>query len=175
MGARARRWVGAMAIGMAAVAAWAADAGAQPDRYEFARDSAAPADTVRIEAEPVAGMERCWRGNAVIADSASLAALSQFPACRGVRSLDGRTLVGVSVMGDCHFSYRIDTFRSEAGRELRVRLLGRYGGCRAGRSRHHWLLVPALPPGWTVRFVERELPEDAEVPDGFTSILGDLP
>lgn len=175
MGARVRRWVGAMGIGTMAIAALVTDAGAQPAWYEFAPDSAAPADTVRIEAERVAGMERCWRGNVVIGDSAALAALNEFPACRGVRALDGRTLVGVSVMGDCHFSYRIDTFRSEADRELRVRVLGRYGGCRAGLSRHHWLLVPALPPGWTVRFVERDLPEDAEVPDDFTTLRGDLP
>jgi len=173
MGARARRWVGAMGIGMMAMAASAADAGAQPDRYEFAADSAAPADTVRIEAERVAGMERCWRGNVVIADSASLAALHAFPDCRGVRALNGRTLVGVSVMGDCFARYRGDTVRSETNRELRVRVLKQYGGCRAGRSRHEWLLLPALPPGWTVRFVERWLPDGAPVPEGFTSIRGD--
>jgi len=176
MGARARRWVGAMAIGMMAIGMMgmsAADAGAQPARYDFDADSAAPADTVRVEAERVAGMRECWRGNVVIGDSASLAALHERPRCRGVQSLDGRTLVGVSVMGDCFARYRIDAFRSETSRELRVRVLRRYGGCRAGRSRYEWLLLPALPPGWTVRFVERRLPDDAEVPDDFRSIRDD--
>lgn len=172
MGARARRWVGAMGIGMLGVAGLATDADAQPDRYEFSRDSAAPADTVRIEAERVRGMEECRVGNVVAADSASLAALRAYPRCRAVERLDGRTLVGVDLRGDCHAVHRVDTFRSEADRELRVRVLNRSGGCRAAGHRHVWLLLPPLPAGWTVRFVERRA-DDAELPGPWIPVSGD--
>ncbi|HEU4451771.1 MAG TPA: hypothetical protein VFR81_01890 [Longimicrobium sp.] len=171
MGARARRWAGAMGIGMM-MALGAADAGAQPDRYEFSRDSAAPADTARIEAERVSGMEECPVGNVVVADSASLAALRAYPRCRAVERLDGRTLVGVDVRGDCHAVYRIDAFRSEASRELRVRVLNRSGVCRAAGFAYEWLLLPPLPAGWTVRLVERRPIDDAELPGIWTPVRG---
>ncbi|HEX2204031.1 MAG TPA: hypothetical protein VHG91_12060, partial [Longimicrobium sp.] len=108
-------------------------------------------------------------GHAVVADSADLARLRVWPQCRDapIPPLAGRTLVGLSLMGDCHAMVRFDAFRSESRRELRVRVQERYGGCRAGGYADAWLLLPPLPEGWSVRFTETGVPDDTPLGTGW--------
>jgi hypothetical protein len=123
------------------------------------------------DAEPLAhrrlrGMGRCGAfSNAVVANAAQVERLRMLPQCATVPLPDpaGRTLVAVSVMGDCHTWYRLDAFRSESRREYRVRLQRRYGGCRAGGLADAWLELPPLPPGWTVAFTEERFERDVEI------------
>jgi hypothetical protein len=132
-----------------------------------------PFDTLGLpaDAEPLAhrrlrGMGRCGAfSNAVIANAAQVERLRMMPQCAAAPLPEpaGRTLVAVSVMGDCHTWYRLDAFRSESRREYRVRLQRRYGGCRAGGSADAWLELPTLPPGWTVAFTEERLERDVEI------------
>lgn len=152
-----------------ALLAFAPGAGAQPgDRFP-----AVDFDTLGMaaDAEPLAhrrlrGMGRCGTySNVVVADAAQMERLRTIPQCTDAPLPEpvGRTLVGVSVMGDCHTWYRLDAFRSESRREYRVRLQSRYGGCRAGGSADAWLELPPLPPGWTVAFTEDRLERDVEI------------
>lgn len=126
-----------------------------------------PFDTLGLsaDAEPLAhrrlrGMGRCGVfSNGVVATAAQVERLRMMPQCAAAPLPDpeGRTLVAVSVMGDCHTWYRLDAFRSESRREYRVRLQRRYGGCRAGGMADAWLELPPLPPGWTVALTDESL------------------
>lgn len=164
------RWVGRMvailggvflAIGSAAGAARA-----QPGRVEPLKgvetDSLGVAeDAVPVAFERVRGTGQCGIiGHAIVADSASLARLRVFPQCAETvfPPVGEKTLVGLSIFGDCHSSYRFEALRSESRRELRVRVWGRYGGCRAGYHADVWLALPALPPGWSVGITETDVP-----------------
>lgn len=114
-------------------------------------------------------------GNAVLTDSAGLRRLRRYPQCADVvfPEPEGRTLVGLSIMGDCNATYRVDVFRSESRREYRVRVRQRYGGCRAGNSAEVWIELPALPPGWTVTAQEERSDEEVDLSaPGWTSIRG---
>lgn len=121
-----------------------------------------PADTVRLAMGRVAGMDRCEiPGHAVVKDRADLRRLRRYPQCAKVApALQGRTLVGVDVNADCQATYRIDAFRSAARREFRVRLQVRGGTCRGMMRTYAWLSLPALPPGWAVRFTESDIHQD---------------
>lgn len=132
----------------------------------------APEDSLGLapDAEPLAhrrlaGMGRCGvTGHVVVADTGDLRRLRAYPPCAAapLPPLPGRTLVGVSVFGDCHSRYRLDAFRSESRREFRVRLQRVYGGCRAGTSADAWLELPSLPPGWTVAVSDESLDADVD-------------
>jgi hypothetical protein len=131
--------------------------GAEPDTLGLAPD------TVRLTVGRVEGMGRCEIiGHAVVKDRADLRRLRRYPQCAKVSPpLEGRTLVGLSVWGDCQAMYRVDAFRSAKRRELRVRLRIRYGGCRGMLPHYEWLSLPALPAGWAVRFTESRVDGDA--------------
>ena len=144
-------------LAAAPLAAQAALPRVEPDTLGLA------ADTVRLQVERIEGMDRCdIPGHAVVKDRADLRRLRRYPQCaKAAPPLDGRTGVGLSVWGDCQATYRVDAFRSAKRREFRVRLRIRSGGCR-GMLRHYaWLSLPALPPGWAVRFTESPVDEDA--------------
>jgi hypothetical protein len=102
-------------------------------------------------------------GHAVVRNADDLRRLRRFPQCKEAPfpSLAGKTLVGLSIWGDCNSSYRVDAFRSESRREFRVRLRIRYGGCRAMAPRDEWYALPALPPGWSVRITRVHVEDDA--------------
>lgn len=127
------------------------------------------------DAEPLAarrlrGMRNCGVHPAVVvADTADLRRLRALGRCAEAPfpELPGRTLVGVSVMGDCHTWYRLSAFRSEQRREYRVRLQRRYGGCRAGGVADAWLELPPLPAGWTVALTDEPVEREAA-----TDVLG---
>jgi hypothetical protein len=120
------------------------------------------ADTVRLAVGRVEGMGGCSiPGHAVVKHRADLRRLRRFPQCAKVAPpLGGRTVVGVDVDADCQAMFRIDAFRSAKRRELRVRLRIRPGNCRGMLSRYEWISLPALPPGWSVRFTESAARED---------------
>lgn len=123
-------------------------------------------DAEPLPSRRLRGMGRCGAiGNVVVRDSADLGRLRTLPQCAAapLPELPGRTLAGVSVIGDCHTWFRVDAFRSEARREYRVRLQRRYGGCRAGGFADAWLELPPLPAGWTVAFTEERVEGDVEI------------
>lgn len=123
-------------------------------------------DAEPLPARRLRGMGNCGAyPNVVVADTADLRRLRAYGPCAAAPfpELPGRTLVGVSVMGDCHTWYRLSAFRSEHRREYRVRLQRRYGGCRAGGSADAWLELPPLPPGWTVAFTDEPLERDVHI------------
>jgi hypothetical protein len=134
------------------------------------------------DAEPVPhrrlpDMGRCGVvGNAVVTDSAGLRRLRRYPQCADVAfpAPEGRTLVGITIMGDCHTAYRLHAFRSESRREYRIRVQTRYGGCRAGGFADAWLELPRLPAGWSVTVGREEVEGDVDLlgGDGWTSIRG---
>ena len=124
------------------------------------------ADTVRLAVEHLPRPGECAiPGHAVVRNAKDLARLRVFPQCAEAPfpSLAGRTLVGLSIWGDCNAMYRVDAFRSESRRELRVRLSIRYGGCRAMRPRDEWYSLPVLPPGWSVRITRVHVDDDSTV------------
>lgn len=163
-----RRLVARMLAAAGCVLLTAGAAGAQP-RQELTR---VPEDSLGLapDAEPLAhrrltGMGRCGTiGHVVVADTGDVRRLRAYPPCAEapLPPLPGRTLVGVSVFGDCHSRYRLDAFRSESRREFRVRLRRVYGGCRAGTFADAWLELPPLPHGWTVAVTDESLDADVD-------------
>ena len=155
-------WMAMLLLGISAAVPGAARA-QEPLRGVWPDSLGVATDTVRVPVERLSGLGRCGiTGHAVVRDEAELARLRRYPQCREARfpSLAGRTLVGLSIFGDCHALFRVEAFRSESRRELRVRVWGRYGGCRAGAFRDVWISLPAVPPGWAVRFTDAAAPED---------------
>jgi hypothetical protein len=140
----------AMLLAPGSAAAQKYDHGQRPD------SAGIPADTVRLATHEVDLGECDVIGYRVVVDSAMVKHLWQYPQCKLADFGDvyGRTLVQIPLMGDCHSTFRIDAWRSEARREYRVHVIGYYGGCRAGLYEKRWLVLPKLPPGWRVAFSE---------------------
>jgi hypothetical protein len=168
----------ALVVALGVVAGTAGAARAQPDSVvtPVREDSLGLA----ADAEPVAhrrlrGMGRCgFLSHGAVTDTVQLRRLRAFPACvdAPLPAPVGRTLVSVSVRGDCHTWYRLDAFRSESRREYRIRVRWRYGGCRAGGFADAWLELPALPPGWTVAVTDEKVPDDLEISGPEWSYIG---
>jgi len=152
---------GWMVIGLAAAASAAAGgAGAQERDWGLRADSAGlPRDTVRLPISFVSSAECGVVGYRVVQDSADVRHMRRWPQCAKMSfgDVEGRTVVGVPLHGDCHARYGIGAFRSEARREYRVLVTTYDGGCRAGRGEYRWIALPRLPAGWTVSFSERRV------------------
>jgi hypothetical protein len=117
----------------------------EPSRVLAFDTAAVPADTVRLAS---------WAGAHVVDNLADVAELRGSPGCADADfgDLSTRTLLGLSLIGDCAARFRVDLWRSESRREYLVRTTFRDGGCRAwGGGGHYWIALPKLPPGWHVR------------------------
>lgn len=163
---RAMRMAAGLAVALALVAA-AGDAAAQPreeDRTLLVEDSLPlPADTVRLTLRPYGDKDFCdvIHGR-VVDDAEDVAWLRRWSQCAHADFGDLRehTLVRVTMMGDCHATFRIEGWSSASRREYRLLVTESYGGCRAGGFHERWISVPALPAGWRVRVSEARFPEE---------------
>ncbi|HEU4454025.1 MAG TPA: hypothetical protein VFR81_13240 [Longimicrobium sp.] len=152
--------VGWMMIGIALAASMAGGAAAQTTDWGLRPDSAGlSADTVRLPVSFVAFRECEVIGYRVVQDSAAVRRMRQWPQCRTMDfgDVEGRTVVGIPLAGDCHARFGIAAFRSEERREYRLLVTTYYGGCRAGRGEYRWIALPRLPAGWTIGFSERRV------------------
>lgn len=145
----------AMLLAAGSAAAQKYDDGLRPD------SAGIPSDTVRLATHEIDLGECEVIGYRVVADSATVKHLWRYPQCKLADFGDvyGRTLVQVPLMGDCHARFRIDAWRSESRREFRLLVTDYYGGCRAARYEHRWVVLPKLPPGWRVAFSETGVDE----------------
>jgi hypothetical protein len=163
-GARTGRWTRIAAVA-AAAGLTAEPAAAQPNAWErWEADSLeVAADAQPLHAVGETGIECDPPYLQVVRDSAELALLERFRGCQASAfpALGRELYVRAVLIGDCHASHEVQAFRSESRREYRVVLITRYGGCRAGRVRHRWIRLPALPEGWTVAFTRRTLDRDS--------------
>lgn len=171
------RRAGWMGIGLAAVASVAGGgAGAQSWDPGLRADSAGlAADTVRLPVSFVSSDECGVVDYRVVRDSATVRRLRQWPQCTTMDfgDVEGRTVVGVPLFGDCHAMHGIRAFRSEERREYRVLVTTYYGGCRAGRGEYRWVAIPRLPAGWTVGFSEKRVERwGGEHPNELSDMLG---
>jgi hypothetical protein len=171
--------VGWMMIGVAlAAAAGAGGAAAQTTDWGLRPDSAGvPADTVRLPISLVSFDECRIIGYRVILDSATVRRLRQWPQCTEMDfgDVEGRTVVGIPLFGDCHARYGIGAWRSEERREYRILVTTYDGGCRGARGAYRWMALPRLPAGWTVGFSERRVdPRNwgGEWPNALSEMLG---
>lgn len=163
-----RRW---MALGLVLAAAPAAARAQEPLEGVWPDSLGVAADAVPLPMEGLDGMGRCGIvGHAVVADLAALAGLRMYPQCRdiAIASLDGRTLVGLALYGDCNGFFRLEALRSESRREFRVRVWRLGGECRGGFWRDVWVSLPALPEGWSVRFTDAPAPDGTRLGPGWT-------
>jgi hypothetical protein len=151
-------WMGIVLAAVASVAA--GGAGAQSWDPGLRADSAGlPADTVRLPVSFVSSDQCGVIDYRVVRDSAAVRRLRQWPQCATMDfgDVEGRTVVGVPLHGDCHARYGLGAFRSEERREYRVLVTTYYGGCRAARGEYRWIALPRLPAGWTIGFSERRV------------------
>jgi len=125
----------------------------EPTRFLPFDSAGLPADTVRLRSS-VVDLGDCRAGAYVVDHIGDVAALRGGPECADADfgDLSSRTLLGISLSGDCAARFRVDLWRSESRREYLVRTTFRDGGCRAwGGGGDYWIALPKLPPGWHVR------------------------
>lgn len=157
------RWTAAVLGGLLAAALPHAARAQSVDEGLRADSAGIPDDTVRLHAVRVRELEECKvLGYRVVSHPDSAARMRRWPQCADADfgDLSERTLVGVTMFGDCHARYHIDAWRSESRREYRVRVTERYGGCRAARGYYAWVALPRLPDGWRVAFTHVDVDDD---------------
>jgi hypothetical protein len=150
------RWCRLRILAAASAVLAAVPADAQPGDDGLREDSLG----VAADAVPLP-RQRAWTdcdpiGLRVVRDVADLRAIERFPGCgpSAFAALGRDLYVHVVLRGDCHAAHEVHAYRSAARREYRIVVTTWDGGCRAARSRSHWMTLPPLPEGWTVAFTD---------------------